>query len=433
MSHLVFVETSGSGVNAISYAKRAGHTVTYLFAGRYDFTASPQQRALARDLADHVVELPVEPDARGLLAVLRAAGVRLDGVDAVLSNLAFCVPAAVALGELLGVRCTPAAAVETARDKGRCRVALRDAGLPSLAFAVIRTREEALGAAGDIGYPVIVKPLLGVGKAATSIAYGAADIHAHFASLADQLRGLAPGMAAHFDEYFIVEQLAVGDLYSVEVAADGRDWVPLAVTLQKTGAADPVLELGCTTPCGLDVPLHQELTEYAIRVCQAVGLNLGVFHVEVMHTADGFRLTEVNPRMAGGALPETINAVAERDMFEILVDLYLGQPAPPRPLRLRGAASHSVLGAAAAAAVRHDLAADWFAGFLDRLHSGWAQAAPGGHLPAMRGNFDRFGMIRAVAADPAAAQQVCATVKADIERALDVPLAEERASLLITL
>jgi biotin carboxylase len=436
MSHLVFVETSGSGVNAISYAKQAGHTVTYLFSELYDFTASPQQRALARELADHVVELPggrgaAGPDADGLVVAMRSAGVRPEHVDAVLCTLAFCVPQAVALGELLGVRSTSAVAVATARDKGRCRTVLRDAALPSLAFSVVRTREEALSAADDIGYPVIVKPVLGVGKGVTSIACTARDVEVHFSDLAVHLRSLPPGMAAHFDECFIVEQLAVGDLYSVEVAADGRNWMPLAATLQKTGAEDPVLELGCTTPCGLDSSLVRELMDYAVRVCRAVGLDLGIFHVEVMHTADGFRLTEVNPRMAGGALPETVNAVAGRNMFEILVDLYLGQPVPPGPLRLDGAASHSVLGAAAESTVRPDLPADWFAGFLDRLHSGWVRAEPGSRLLAMRGNFDRFGMIRAVAFDAQGAREACNAVKADIERALDVCLVPERTSRLI--
>jgi biotin carboxylase len=425
------VETSGSGVNAIEYAKQAGHTVTYLYSTLYDFSASPDQRQLARKLADHAVEVPDMSSTENLLEALRAADIRKSEIDAVLSTLAFCVAQAAELADAIGARGTPLEAVAAARDKGRCREVLRDAGIPSLEFSVVRTEKEALAAAADIGYPVIIKPVLGVAKAATTIVRTPDEVREHFAGLTGNLQGMATGMAAHFDERFIVEQLAVGDLCSVEVAAGNGVFVPLASTLQKTGADNPVLELGCTTPAGFDPAQQEELGAYAVQVCRALGLDLGIFHTEVMYTADGFRLTEVNPRMAGGALPETVNAVADRNMFEILVDLYAGSPVPPAPLRFDGAASHSVLGAAEPGAVREDLPADWFAAFDDRLHSGWARVEPGGRLIAMQGNFDRFGMIRAVAENADAARAACVAVKKDIERELRIPLVPENTSTLI--
>ncbi|MGW0711555.1 ATP-grasp domain-containing protein [Streptomyces sp. NPDC002643] len=425
MSHLVFVETSGSGVNAIAYAKRTGHTVTYLYSPRYDFTASPEQRRLARELADRTAELPDVHDAEDLLTTLRAAGTRPGEVDAVLSTLAFCVPHAASLADLIGARGTPLEGVATARDKGRSRRALAEAGVASLAFSVVASLDEALTAADRIGYPVIVKPVLGVGKGATTIAHGPAEVRDHFAGLIGSLDRLPAGMSAHFDERFIVEELAIGDLYSVEVASDGRSFVPLVSTIQKTGLHNAVLELGCTVPGTLDDTTERELGDYAAQVCRTLGLTLGVFHVEMIRTAEGFRLTEANPRMAGGALPETVNAVADQDMFAILVDLFLGGDTPVAPLRLSGSASHSLLAAAETSVVRDDLAPGWFDPFLERLHSGWARLEPGGRVDAMRGNFDRFGMIRAVDTDPARAAETCAAVKADIERFLGIPLVRE--------
>ncbi|MFI5661926.1 acetyl-CoA carboxylase biotin carboxylase subunit family protein [Streptomyces sp. NPDC051684] len=424
------METSGSGVNAIEYAKQAGHTVTYLYSTLYDFTASPDQRKLARKLADHALEVHDMSSTESLLEAVHAAGIRTSDVDAVLSTLAFCAAQAAQLADRIGARGTPLPAVTAARDKGRCREVLRDAGIPSLEFRVVRSRQEALSAAAEIGYPVIIKPVLGVAKAATTIVRTPDEVNAHFAGLTDSLQGMATGMSAHIDERFIVEQLAIGDLCSVEVAAVNGTFVPLATTLQKTGAHNPVLELGCTTPADFPPAQQKELEEYAVKVCRALGLDLGIFHTEVMHTAAGFRLTEVNPRMAGGALPETVNAVADRNMFEILVDLYAGEAAPPEPLRLDGAASHSVLGAATPAAVSEDLPPDWFRAFEDRLHSGWAHVEPGGILIAMQGNFDRFGMIRAVAENADAARAACGAVKTDIERELGVPLVAENTSRL---
>jgi biotin carboxylase len=432
MSHIVFVETSGSGLLAMEYARAAGHTVTYLYSSRYDFTASPRQRERARATAHCAVPLGAGRDAADLMTALRNAGVRLAGVDAVLSTLAFGVPMAAELARALGVRGTPAEAVAAARDKVVCREILRDNGIASIPFAVANTAGEALAAAAHIGYPVVVKPALGVAKAATVVAHGPDDVRRHFAGLGAEMGRLQAGLVEHVDERFIVEQFAVGELYSVEVAADSQRFVPLAATVQKTGRDNPVLELGATAPPNLDSAAQRELGDYACAVCRVLGLNIGVFHVEAIGTADGFRLTEANPRIAGGSLPETVNATGSHDVFATLVDVLVGGRVPAEPPAALRAVSHSVLAAAEPSSVRGDLRPDWFEAFSARIHSGWARAAAGDRLPAMRGNFDRFGMIRVAAADPVAARRECLAVKRDIERELGFALAADSDDKSIT-
>ncbi|MER5297370.1 ATP-grasp domain-containing protein [Streptomyces pharetrae] len=302
MSHLLFVETTGLGVQAIEYAKKAGHTVTYLHCPQYEFTAPPELRDRARELADHTAAFADPADDEGVLAALRDSGADAGTVDAALSTLSYCAQTAANLAEAIGARGTPADAVAAARDKGRCRAVLEEHAIPSLDFEVVTTLAQALVAADRIGYPVIVKPVLGIGKAVTSITRSPAELEAHF-TLADAARAdLEQGMASQLDERFIVEALAHGDLYSVEVAADGESCVPLVCVGRKVGLDNPVLELGCTVPSGLPADQERELGDYAVRVCRALGLDLGVFHVEVMHTEAGFRLIEVNPRLTGGGL-----------------------------------------------------------------------------------------------------------------------------------
>src|SRR5207245_8853556 len=124
---------------------------------------------------------------------------------AVLSTLAFGAPLAAALAAAIGVPGTPLTAVDLARDKGRCREVLREAGIPSVTFAVVHSAEEALAEAAGLGYPVIIKPVLGAGKAVTTIAHTPAQARAHFDGLADDLLTLAGGISGHFDDRFIVE------------------------------------------------------------------------------------------------------------------------------------------------------------------------------------------------------------------------------------
>ncbi|MFF5029763.1 acetyl-CoA carboxylase biotin carboxylase subunit family protein [Streptomyces collinus] len=426
MSHLLFVETTGLGVQALAHAKRSGHTVTYLHCPLYDFTATPAQRGQAIQLADHTAAFTDPLDGDTVYAALLASGADPADVDAVLSTLSYGAQAAADLAARIGARGTSPAGTLAARDKGECRRILHARGVPSVGFRVVTDAAEALEAAAAIGYPVIVKPVLGIGKAVTSIARDPLAVRAHFAAAAADRDGLTEGMAHQLDERYLVEELVAGDLYSVEVAASAGRMVPLVCASRKVSRENPVLELGCTVPSGLPATDEAALGRYAVQVCRALGLDLGIFHVEVMHTPSGFRLIEVNPRLTGGSLPDTISSVAGVDVFALLVDLFLGAPLPDGPLPLKGSASHSFLAAPRKSTVPAQLPDTWFTPFLARLHSGYARVRAGDEVPPMRTNFDSFGMLRALASTPAEAEATCTAVKADMETLFGFPLLAER-------
>ncbi|WP_345278246.1 hypothetical protein [Streptomyces gulbargensis] len=183
---------------------------------------------------------------------------------------------------------------------------------------------------------------------------------------------------------------------------------------------NPVLELGCTVPSDLPAAGEAALGRYAVEVRRAHGLDLGIFHVEVLHTPSGFRLLEVKPRLTGGSPPDTTTSVAGVDAFALLVDLFLGGPLPEGPPPLRGSASHSFLAAPQKSTVPAPFPDDWFA----RLRSGYARVAAGDVAPPLRTHFGSFGMLCAPA--PAGAESARSAVKADSEGLFGFPLLAER-------
>ncbi len=56
---------------------------------------------------------------------------------------------------------TSTVAVDIAQDKERCKAILREHGIPVPEGVVVRSVEEALGAAEQLGYPLVVKPMSG--------------------------------------------------------------------------------------------------------------------------------------------------------------------------------------------------------------------------------------------------------------------------------
>ncbi len=423
MSNLVFAETTSPGLQALEFARESGHDVTLLCSPIYDFFVSATERERARSLADRVITVDDLHDVAAVLAGLQAAGVEPAEVDAVLTTLHFCAHPAAVLAKTIGARGTSPEAILAAKDKGACRQILGAAGIPNLGFGVVTELTEALEVAGAIGYPVVVKPVNGLGKVITTVARSPRDVRAHFAAAAARVATLEPGVAAELDDRFIIEEMALGPLYSVEVAADGTTITPLVVVRRKTGRDNPVLELGSTVPCGLATADEQELRAYAARICRALGLDVGLFHVEVIMTVGGPRLVEVNPRIAGGAIPDLVRAATGCNLFEVLVALSTGAAAPGQPLVDTAAASHSFLAAADDCTVRSDLPADWFEAFRPRIHSGWTTVEAGSRLRRMDGNFDVYGVVRVIAADFARAEQACTDLTTQIAETLGITLA----------
>jgi biotin carboxylase len=422
LSELVFVGMTAAAMQALEFARSAGHRTTMLSSPRLDFLLTDEQHERVRGLVSRIVTVPDLDDLTAVLAGLRAACLDPGEIDGVLTTQQLCVLPAAQLAVHLDIPRTNLDAIAAARDKARCREILDAAGIPSLAFRVARGPDEALAAADSIGYPVIVKPAAGAAKVNTTIARSAHDVRRHFAALPEATRALAPGLAEHFDDRFLVEELAVGPLYSVEVASDGQAFTPLVVVRRKTGRDNAVLELGSTVPSGLLPADERETGDYAVRACRSLALGLGMYHVEVIRTKKGPRLIEVNPRIAGGAIPDLVTAATGRNLFQLLIELHAQGTIPREPFAGIAGASHSFITAAADCTVRPDLPEDWFEAFRPRIHSGWCSIRPGARLRRMDGNLSVYGVVRVVTDDFQAAENACDQLFGEIEETLGIPL-----------
>jgi biotin carboxylase len=424
MAHLVFVESTRPGIRALEVAKQLGHDVTYVTAHQMDWLFREVDQANLRRHADRVIEVSDSHDPDVLTVALRALAA-IQPIDAVLSTLhQFVEPCAIA-ARRLGVRGTSVEGIHNARDKARCRDILHQRNIPSVRHAVVRSAEEALAALRDIGYPAILKPTTGVGKVLTTMVHDEAEVREHFAHAGRAYDELRAGVRAEITLEFVLEQFAQGPLYSIELGVSAHgEHVAFAILKRKVGKHNPVLELGSTIPGDLSDAEYDTATAYATEVVQALGLDLGIFHIEMIYTAQGPRLVEVNPRIAGGAIPDLVRTATGGDLFEYLIKIYAGQPIGISRLTCTGATSHTFLAAFADCVVRPDLPVDWFEPFRTRIASGSADIAPGQALRRMDGNYDLYGVVRVTAADYAAAVRATEQLRLDVEAQLGVKLVE---------
>jgi biotin carboxylase len=303
-----------------------------LTAGSYQIPVLQRARALGlrvvatdRDanapglaLADVAEQVDVT-DRDAVLALAQRH--RVDGVIAEQSDVAVRTAAFVAQG--LGL---PGIGVETARratDKHAMRDACRAADVPMPAYRAVGSPEVAFAAAREIGFPVVVKPVDSQASRGVTKVTGAEQLAAAFAR----------AVAASSSGGVLVEELLVGTEGSVEsfVAAG-------AVTM--LGFCDKVK---CPPPFSYDLRLVypgdyppavvRQIVELNERVVRAVGITMGLVHVEFIVTARGAQLIEVAARGCGARVAtDLLPALTGVDVIGLRLRQALGEDvAAPQP------------------------------------------------------------------------------------------------------
>ncbi|QKW23640.1 ATP-grasp domain-containing protein [Kitasatospora sp. NA04385] len=329
--HIAFVDSNPAALEAVRLATEAGHRVTFLQSADPLYPPTEQNLRIL-GAVDHLVDGLVTTDPGAVTAALAARHAD-HPIDVVTSQHEMCTEAVAHACRTLGLRGTDPDAVLTARRKDRCREALDRAGLASARHALAADEAEVLAAAERIGYPVILKPPSGGDSLLSYVARTPEEA-------AEGCRGILTGLDAvpadwhgQFRRGILVEEYLTGPLVSVELGVKNGEFTPYCVSGRFRWAQDEVVELGSYIPSNLPPRQREDCIAYAVEVCRALGLDLGVFHLEIIHTERGPVLVEVNPRVMGGALPTIYKHATGTDVFTGLLEILdpdaeVNAPAP---------------------------------------------------------------------------------------------------------
>lgn len=340
MPHLMFVDASKINVDAVTRAVALGHEVTFVetevFRSVY---ADPAVTARLQG----VRRLPVPGWISGEAAMAAVTHYHRERpVDGLLTMLEQNIEGLSQLGHRLGIRATSQQGVALAKNKGRARLALERAGLATCRHAIVDSVAALRGAAAALGFPFVVKPVTGYGKLLTRAVTGAAQLDQFLAEYAELRTGLSELDQGLVSAELIVEEYIQGPMFSVEIGVDERGVYPFMVTERRRPDHNPVIEIGSTMPTGAAAPVQEQLVAYAGAVVRALGLDLGIFHLEIIvDAARGPVLVEANPRLMGGTLPMLYTRATDRDIYDDLVRIHAGEQTvwqratPPRYATVR--------------------------------------------------------------------------------------------------
>ena len=190
-----------------------------------------------------------------------------------------------------------------------------DAGIPTARQAPVTTPEEGRAFIEAVGYPVIVKPNIGVGASNTWKLENDADFDRFYASLPS-----VPYVMEEFIEGGIVSYDAITDSKCEPLFENMTVWPPIMDVVNRD------LDLQYYT-CP-EVP--EKLRELGRRTVKAFGVDRRFVHLEFFRLskarkglgeAGDYAALEVNMRPAGGYTPDMMNFAHSTNVYQIYADM----------------------------------------------------------------------------------------------------------------
>ncbi len=329
--HIAFVDSNEAALEAIARAKEAGHVVSFI-ESRDPYYRRTQENLRLIGLADWVARDVATTEPEAVTKVLAECHAWLP-IDFAVSQSELSVEAVAAACAALGLRGTSPEAALTARRKDRVRETLRGAGLATPDFALAQDQDQALVIAERIGYPVVAKPPSGADSQLTFVAADAAELGQAYERTRAGFGSVPLVWRDQFARGLLIERHLPGPLISVEIGVRGPEIFIFCVSGRTRARDDEVIELGPHIPAELTGGQARACADYAASVCRAIGLDPGIFHLEMILTPYGPVLVEANPRIMGGIMPAVYRYATGHSIYDAFLRLISGEsvPVPPVP------------------------------------------------------------------------------------------------------
>jgi argininosuccinate lyase len=283
----VFVESNTTGTGELFLNHACERYRTFLLVSdrkRYRFL-------------DRIAATVVDCDTRDLRSLKAAVSdlARSHRIEGVWSTSEYFISEAIALARSYGLKLGSSSAVSLARDKSYQRRAFAAAGLGHVRSSTCHAAD-APDAAREIGYPVVIKPLNGSGSVGVRLIENERELVDHL---------------VHVDGAFLIEEYIDGPQFSLELFSLS----PIGITAQHYGPPPTFIAVGHDFPALIEEGLATRIIEDGRRAAAALNLVKGPVHVELRLQRGQVRIIEVNPRLAGGFIPELVRRATGTDLI----------------------------------------------------------------------------------------------------------------------
>ncbi|MBY8952783.1 ATP-grasp domain-containing protein [Pseudomonas carnis] len=234
----------------------------------------------------------------------------------------------------------PVDALYLANNKFAMRQRLRERNVYTARYARVIGDASLIIAAEHVGFPLILKPVVGLGSSFISRCETIADMRRVFRHYQEHARH------GYYTEYFcahdigddhfepmremLAEEAIDGYEISVECLCTGHQILPLVMHDKldvEQSSYSSYENLLVSPPVRLTLNEQQQILIYTRVVLNTLGLRNSFCHVELRYDSKGrASIIEVNPRVGGMRVRESLLALRGVDFAAVYVQQLLGKP-----------------------------------------------------------------------------------------------------------
>lgn len=208
---------------------------------------------------------------------------------------------------------TSEADIDAAEDREKFDEILEKCAIPRPAGKTVFTKEEALEAAKELGYPVLVRPSYVLGGQGMEIAFNDYDI-IEFMEIINRVKQEHP---------ILVDKYLLGKEIEVDAICDGEDLLIPGIMehLERAGVHSGD-SISVYPPQRLKPKFQDVIIEYTTRLAKALNI-VGLVNIQFVLFDDAVYVIEVNPR-SSRTVPY-ISKVTNVPMVELALKCVLGK------------------------------------------------------------------------------------------------------------
>ncbi len=322
MAHLLIIELpGGNDTDMVQAAIARGDDFTFLSAQLDHYRRQPQVQSLL-DQAYTLIEVPGfdYPQVERVVLELHARF----PLDALLCLLDIRLIEAARLAQRLNLRHISTATAALLRDKFKVRQRLAQRGIAQPQFALAQSNDELKQVVARLGLPVLIKPSDGYGSQNIVVLRHEEDLDPWLTPLEDMLPSRKDyGLGAKANDRLLVERFLEGTVIGCDTLSVDGEHRLLGVN-EKLFFEPPsfAIQGGCFRP---NEPSFDSIQRYVFACLDAVGFNWGATHTELILTAEGLRLVEINARLVGAKIARLVGYALNRSIHSDLITVHLGQ------------------------------------------------------------------------------------------------------------
>lgn len=255
---------------------------------------------------------------------------KINGIMTLASDMPMQTVAAVA-EELHLIGISKETALKTT-NKGLMRESLLKAGIGIPYFQRCTTQEEAIIACRTIGKKAIIKPCDNSGSRGVIVLPAK--------SSDEQIKDAFQYSISHSrSKETIVEEYMDGPEVSVESLSIEGHCKVIQITDKRTTGSPFFVEMGHAQPSQLKVAELNKIEEVTVAANQALGIQNGPAHTEIIVTTDGPKIVEVGARLGGDCITSHLVKYSTGiDMVQSSIEIILGKEPNLTPQYSKGAA-----------------------------------------------------------------------------------------------